>query len=566
MSGAVSGRGVPRVPRLLAGRRRWTFAALVVVGLGLAVSAVLWSILVARVITALSATPGAAPGTGGPLGGVLWLVALAVVSGALLFTEKVLAERLGQAWVSEVRTVLFRRVTDAPSRGFGRGRSTGGTSLRMIGDLSALRRWASLGLAKLAVAVPLLVGCLVAFAVIAPVLSLAAAVVMGTGLAVAAALSPWLRTANRAARRRQARVASHVVERVGNTQVVQAFGRERGERRVLARRGRRLAEAAVRRARAVGTVRAVAESTALLTTAAVLLATAASGTGPAQAAAAIAVVGIMATPVRELARVAEYRSACAVSMEQIRAELSRPGRDSAPSGAPSLPDGGGALELRGLAFSGLLTPTTLSVPAGSVVAVVGPNGSGKSTLLAAISGLAGPDEGVVLLDGVDIVRARRSSVRAAIGSVGPHLPLLRGTIGENVRYADPKADGARLNEAVHASGLAELIAELPLGLRTPVRENGAGLSAGQQQRIALARALLTRPRLLLLDEADAHLDPAAAAVVERVIAGFGGTVVVVTHRPERLAAADVVWRLGNGVLRAENAPRAAGRAQAPMEA
>ncbi|PSK99462.1 ATP-binding cassette subfamily B protein [Murinocardiopsis flavida] len=557
MSAADPGRGVPQVPGLLTGRRRWIFAALVAVGLGLAVAAVLWSVLVARVITALSAPAGAVPGAGGPLGGVQWLVALAVVSGVLLYTEKVLAERLGQAWVSEVRTVLFRRVTDAPSRGTGRGRSTGGTSLRMMGDLSALRRWASLGLAKLAVAVPLLVGCLVAFAVIAPVLALAAAAVMGAGLATAAALSPWLRSANRAARRRQARVASHVVERVGNTQVVQAFGRERGERRVLARRGRRLAEASVRRARAVGTVRAIAESTALLTTAAVLIATAASGAGPAQAAAAIAVVGIMATPVRELARVAEYRSACSVSLEQIRAELARPGRNGAASGAPALPDGGGALELRGVAFTGLLTPTTVGVPAGAVVAVVGPNGSGKSTLLAAVSGLVGPDEGEVLLDGADIARARPASVRAAIGSVGPHLPLLRGTIGENVRYADPKADGMRLNEAVHASGLAELIAELPLGLRTPVRENGAGLSAGQQQRIALARALLTRPRLLLLDEADAHLDPAAAAVVDRVIAGFDGTVVVVTHRPERLAAADVVWRLGNGVLRVEEAPRAA---------
>ncbi|WP_026124594.1 ATP-binding cassette domain-containing protein [Nocardiopsis baichengensis] len=109
--------------------------------------------------------------------------------------------------------------------------------------------------------------------------------------------------------------------------------------------------------------------------------------------------------------------------------------------------------------------------------------------------------------------------------------------------------GARFREAVGAGGLDPLIAEPPLGLQTPVRENGGGLSAGQ--RVALARALLNRPRVLLLDEADAHLDAEAAEVIDTVIADFPGTVVVVTHRPERLAAADTVWRLSGGLLRTD---------------
>ncbi|CAM3754264.1 ABC transporter ATP-binding protein [Nocardiopsis gilva] len=539
-------RNAVEPPRLLSGNRRWSFAALVAVGFGQAAAAIAWSTLVGRL-----AGGATGPGAGAsPLPSLLpWIAGLVLLSAALIFAERVLAERLGQSWVSAVRTALFRQATSAPERQAGRGRSTGGASLRMMGNLSALRRWASLGLAKLAVAVPLLVGCLVAFAVIAPSVAIAVAAVSACGLGATAALSPWLRASHRAARRRQARVASHVVERVGKNLVVQAFGRERGERRILSRRSRRLAEAQVRRARAVGTVRAIGEATTLSATAAVLVAAAVAGVGPAAATAAIAVVGIMVTPLRELTRVSQYRSACAVAMQQIRTELARPRRGLPGGDAPDLPEGGGALHLEGVRVEGVFTPVTAHVPAGGVVAVTGPNGSGKSTLLSVLAGLTPPDGGRVLLDGADINECRASSVRSAIGLAGPHLPLLRGTIGSNVRYADPKADGKRFHEAVRASGLDALIAELPLGLQTPVRENGGGLSAGQLQRVALARALLRRPRLLLLDEADSHLDAHAADAVDRMIAEFPGTVVIVTHRPERLTTADTVWWLARGTLR-----------------
>ncbi|MDA0564219.1 ABC transporter ATP-binding protein/permease [Streptomonospora sp. S1-112] len=554
-------------PRLLAGRRRWTFALLVAVGFGQAASAIAWAWLVGRIAGGLGGGAAEAGGAGALLAPLAlqvpapvpalampvlaWLLVLVASAAALLYAERVLAERLGQSWVADVRTSLFRRVITSPARTVGRGRSTGGTSLRMMGNLSALRRWATLGLAKIAVAVPLLAGCLVAFALIDPSVALAAGVTTACGLVATAALSPWLRSAHRAARRRQARVAAHVVERVGAPLVVQAFGRERGERRVLTRRSRKLADAQVRRARAVGATRAIGEATTLLATAAVLVAVGAAGQGAGAAAVAIAIVGVMVTPLRELTRISEYRSACAVAMRQVRAELNRPRRRLPGRTAPALPKGKGELVLEGVRINGVLAPATARVPAGSVVAVTGRNGSGKSTLLSVIAGLVPPDGGRVLLDGADIATHRTESVRGAIGLAGPHLPLMRGTIADNVRYADPKADARRLHEAVRASGLDELLAELPQGLRTPVRESGAGLSAGQQQRVALARALLPGPRLLLLDEADAHLDARAAEVVDRVIAGFPGTVIVVAHRPERLRSADVVWHLDRGLLREE---------------
>jgi ABC-type multidrug transport system fused ATPase/permease subunit len=161
----------------------------------------------------------------------------------------------------------------------------------------------------------------------------------------------------------------------------------------------------------------------------------------------------------------------------------------------------------------------------------------------------------VLLDGVDVRQLDEHDLRKVIGLAGPDLPLLRGTIADNVRYGDPRADEDALAAAVAASGLDELVASLPDGLDTRVGEGGRGLSAGQRQRVALARAVLARPRVLLLDEADAHLDPVAAGAVDRLVQDFDGTVVVVTHRPARLPAAAQVWRLERGRLQPRPRPR-----------
>jgi len=529
------------VPGALRGRRGWTFAVLLGVGLGQAAAAIAWSQVIAAAVNGIGAA--AAPAlvaVGSTLAG------LALASAALVGGERVLAEHLGQGWVNEIRVVLFEHVARTPVREH--NRSTGATTMRFVGDLTALRRWASLGLAKLAVGLPLLVGCLVALTLVSPLVAAAAGGVVLLGMLATALVTPMLRRTNRLARSRRSRMASHVTEHVGHRLVMQTFGRSGAERRQVRRQGRRLARAMVRRAYAVGTVRGIGEATTLLATAAALVAGTLGGVSPGAAAAAIAVVGIMVIPLRDLSRVAEYRSAAVVAAEKIVQVLDRPTRADPGPDAPPLPAGPGRVQLDGVCLDGLFGPLHATAEPGSVVALVGPNGAGKSTLLSMLAGLTPSDGGTVVLDGADVHAARESSVRAAIGVVGPDVPLLRGTIADNVCYGDPDADGRRLNDTVRASGLNELLRSLPAGLQTRVGEGGAGLSAGQRQRVALARALLPGPRVLLLDEADAHLDPLATGVIDRVIAGFTGTVIVVTHRPERLAGVDVVWQLAGGRL------------------
>lgn len=149
-------------------------------------------------------------------------------------------------------------------------------------------------------------------------------------------------------------------------------------------------------------------------------------------------------------------------------------------------------------------------------------------------------------------------MRAAIGVAGPDLPLLRGSVERNLRYRRPDASRDELTRVIDLCGLGELSARLPDGLSTRVGEAGQRLSAGERQRIALARALLGDPRLLLLDEADANLDATARATLDRVVAAVRrrATVLVVTHRRETIERADAVWHLDGGRLVEEGAPGA----------
>ena len=159
-----------------------------------------------------------------------------------------------------------------------------------------------------------------------------------------------------------------------------------------------------------------------------------------------------------------------------------------------------------------------------------------------------PDEGTIQLDGQDITAYSTQSVRRAIGIVSPDLPLLRGTVRTNLRYRWPDAPEEEIQRVKQLCQLDAVLASLPQGEDTPVKEDGKNLSAGHRQRIALARALLGNPCLLLLDEADANLDADARKVFGHVVATYQGTILLVTHSPDHVQRADAVWHLDKGRL------------------
>lgn len=197
-----------------------------------------------------------------------------------------------------------------------------------------------------------------------------------------------------------------------------------------------------------------------------------------------------------------------------------------------------------------LDGASLVVDEGETVALVGPSGVGKSTLLNVVLGFTAPDEGRIRVGGVDLATLAPERWRERIAWVPQRPQLFAGSIAENVRLARPDADDSAVTAALRDAGAYDFVAELPDGAQTLLGEDGAGLSAGQRQRLALARAFLADRPLLLLDEPTASLDgETEAGIVEAVRRlAAGRTVLLVVHRPALLSVADRVVVLEPGAV------------------
>ncbi|MFF3263746.1 thiol reductant ABC exporter subunit CydD [Streptomyces sp. NPDC002932] len=206
-----------------------------------------------------------------------------------------------------------------------------------------------------------------------------------------------------------------------------------------------------------------------------------------------------------------------------------------------------------------LAGASLVVEEGETVALVGPSGVGKSTLLNVVLGFAAPDEGRVRVGGTDLADLSPERWRERIAWVPQRPHLFAGTIAENVRLARPEADDGAVTAALRDAGAYDFVAALPDGAATLLGEDGAGLSAGQRQRLALARAFLADRPLLLLDEPTASLDgETEAGIVEAVRRlAAGRTVLLVVHRPALLSVADRVVTLEPGATAGPAGPAVA---------
>ena len=205
-----------------------------------------------------------------------------------------------------------------------------------------------------------------------------------------------------------------------------------------------------------------------------------------------------------------------------------------------------------------LTGVDLDIPAGQVVAIVGASGSGKSTLADLLERHLDPQEGSVLLDGVDVSTLSLEDVRRHI-SVVPQDPFIfHSSVADNVRYADPDASDAAVLEAIEGAGLGTLLERLPDGVDTVVGERGRQLSAGERQRLAIARAFLAEPAVLVMDEATGALDPSSEAAVldgyDRVMKGR--TTILITHRLDLARQADRVVVVDRGRIVEDGPPDA----------
>lgn len=434
--------------------------------------------------------------------------------------------------------------------------SKGALMLRFVGDLSALRNWVSLGLARLTVSGLAMVLTLIALALVEPVIAISVAIaIIVTGVLVFT-IGPGLSNRTREVRRQRGRIAALINDRIVNLGVIEAFGQEQREINRVRRSSKRLYESLLQRARAVGLLLALSEASAGIASMCALLIGAmqvASGQATAgTVVSAMVVAGMLASHLKGLSRVYEYWNAAGIAREKLLQvfQLQPLGRSTRMSGDlpftfnPKLDD----IKLINVTKQPVFNSLELCITPGERVAIIGANGAGKSTLLRMLCGLIEPDSGKVMLGDKEMRTQRWDDISRTFAMVSPDLPLLRGSLRLNLTYGARNVDEEEITQVVQQCGLMPLVTRLDKHLDSRIAENGAGLSTGERARIALARALLAKPSVLLLDEAEANLDEPARRALEKVIDSFEGTVVFTTHDVQRAAQANRVLAIDSGKL------------------
>jgi ATP-binding cassette subfamily B protein len=250
----------------------------------------------------------------------------------------------------------------------------------------------------------------------------------------------------------------------------------------------------------------------------------------------------------------EYQET-ALSVKMMGEVMNRPSEGRASAGGLR-PDLMGEISFDEVTFrypgasQAALDRASFTIQAGSLVGIVGRSGSGKSTLTKLIQGLYGVQEGIVRFDRTDAREIELAHLRRQIGVVLQENFLFRGTVRDNIAMAKPESTFEEIVAASEAAGAAEFIERLPQGYNTLLEENASNLSGGQKQRLSIARALLTKPRILILDEAASALDPESEAIFMRNLSriAVGRTVVMISHRLSTLVNANAILVMQQGKL------------------
>jgi ABC-type multidrug transport system fused ATPase/permease subunit len=530
-----------RLPRIAADGRGLGIAKVAALAVGQAVAAGLAAFAMRDVFAALR--DASAPL---PVFALGQIAAAGLVIAWLRVTERVAAERIGQQYAGALRLRLFAHLARMSERAVG-GRRAGALAMRFVGDLAAVRNWVSLGIARLISAGVVLPAATGVLFLLEPRLALAASVPIVLGLAAMALAGPRLGPAHRRLRSRRARLAADMLERVPHAPELRLLGRLDIETARVMRRTEALIESALARASGAATLRALPDLVSGVAAAALLLAAFRSGIPASEAAGAMAALGLMIHPMRDLAGVWDRWRAWTIARDKCASLLAAPTLDRRRRDARSTPlaDRPPRLCFAGVAAGALCGLDIEALPR-QKIAIVGGNGAGKSTLLLLAAGLEQPHRGKVTLDGREPRDLSAGERRRMIALMSPRSPILAGslrralTMGSSRRCPD-----AEIAARACAFGLGDLLQRLG-GLDGTLAEGGRNLSAGEARRVLLTRAALSGARLLLLDEPDDALDADGADLVEAFVRAADATVLLVTHGLALARRMDLLWFVDQG--------------------
>lgn len=491
-------------------------------------------------------------------------LALAAVAFGLRFVESWLTARISQRVVHELRAGLHRKVLGLDMALFDRT-PVGRLMTRLTSDVESVQRFVTEGIVGAAADAMMLAGVVVAMIALHGGL---AAWVLGSIPPLWAALAYvnlQLRRANREIRARHSALNSLLQEQIVGMFTIQLFNREARAMRQFDERNAALHRANLAELHWFSLywpVLELAQAISLL----IVLAGAGAMRAPGRAGVSLGVLAAFLAYVRELYRPisaladkAGLWQQAAVSVERLAEVLDAPVTVADPPAPRPPPAGTGAIRFEGVSFAyepghWVLRDVQLDIRPGERVAVVGATGAGKSTLAALLVRFYDPQQGAIRLDGLDLRDLRLRDLRRRIGLVPQDPFIFSGTIAENIALGAPGADRAQIEEAVRFVGAEEIIDRLPRGLDTPLGERGGTLSAGEQQLVALARAVLANPSVLVvLDEATANVDSRAEQRIQDAIRRLmlGRTTLAIAHRLSTVLDADRILVMRQGRIVAD---------------
>ncbi len=463
---------------------------------------------------------------------------------------------VGLAFVRDLRRRVYEKVLGQSGSFFARHPS-GDLIARVTGDVDRIQALFGTDLADLVQSVATLLGLVVLVVSLSPELTAAALVIAPAIVVPVVLIARRLRHLSKSAREKMSDLTGVLSETIRGARVVQAYGAERWESDRFADVNERTFRLAKKGARVMAFASPLVESASVLT---FLLLLGYAGTRIAAGKMTLGTflsfgVGLvmMYQPFKRATRTNLALQQALASARRIFEVLDAPTDVADRPGARPLAPLAREIRFEEVTFAypggePVLHGIDLALPRGSVTALVGPSGGGKSTLASLLPRFMDPTRGRVTIDGIDLRDGTLASLRAQIGLVTQEVVLFDTSVRRNVAYGTPDVPDARLREALEAANALGFVEALPEGLDTRVGEGGARLSGGQRQRLAIARALLKDPPILVLDEAtsalDAESERAVQQALERLMAGR--TTLVIAHRLSTVRRADLLVVLEAG--------------------
>lgn len=441
------------------------------------------------------------------------------------------------------------------------GKADGGDVMaRLDGDVAEVQRFAIDSVLALIGAVFALVGTLVFMVLLSPQLTLLAFAFLPLQALAVKALRPLVERQTRRVRERSAGISGFLFDTLRTMKFVQSFGAEDRE----ASRLRALSDDYLRDMARLQMINFVtASGPGFLGRMATALVFLAGGWMVVQGQESIgtliafsAYLSRASGPVMSMLGLYVAVQRAKVSLTRVRELLDIAPAVHEPASPAALPsDACGQVEVRAVSFAypggaPVLAGASCTIPGGAKVGLVGPSGAGKTTVIDLLHRHFDPQEGEIRLDGVDLRRLSLKELRRRVAVIAQEAVVVRGTVAENIAYARPGATREEVEQAAAQAELTTFLARLPEGLDTPLMAGGGSVSGGERQRLALARALLLDPLVLVLDEPASALDaPTAAAVMAQVDTMFAGrTRIIISHQAEPLVGVDLVLELRDGAL------------------